>query len=241
MPFAVPGFVQVHMLKTGGTWLRNALHATWPTEGLATDGGQHGPAVDLLPEDRAGRLVIGTIRDPWSWYVSLWIHISASEQRHDFGGWGGGSTAFRDVLYGWTHPATVEVLPKSLLCIWGPHSDRDEQEEALRSSSLYSWAVRYFYTDRCGGWLVDRLLDTAQLHAATGRLLGREITEARLPRLNTRQQMSAPIKPDDSAILYDKEAMRWVLDADGQMVNSTFRWRPFEASEVAIWRPTPTS
>lgn len=62
--FVADRFVYVHMQKTGGTRIREML--TELTEGRGV-GRQHG-FFDAKPN----KLVFGSIRNPWAWYVSLW-------------------------------------------------------------------------------------------------------------------------------------------------------------------------
>ena len=62
--FVTDRFVYVHMQKTGGTRIREILAEL--TDGRAV-GRQHG-FLDAKPN----KLVFGSIRNPLSWYVSLW-------------------------------------------------------------------------------------------------------------------------------------------------------------------------
>lgn len=57
-------FVELH--KTGGThiggWLRRLV------------GGQHLGKHNRVPHDLRNRFIIGSVRSPWEWYVSLWAY-----------------------------------------------------------------------------------------------------------------------------------------------------------------------
>jgi len=87
----------VHMPKTGGTWVRRKLLRE-------TGRAEHHRAVDLP------RPSWGIVRGPSDWYESYWLHCMRANRRRDLKAWGGGSHEFRDVLYGWTHPAP-ELVP----------------------------------------------------------------------------------------------------------------------------------
>jgi hypothetical protein len=54
-----------------------------------------------------GREVWATVRDPESFYPSLWLLASLQHMRPSLQVWGQGSCEFHDVLYGWTHPREV--------------------------------------------------------------------------------------------------------------------------------------
>jgi hypothetical protein len=62
-----PNVAFVHMPKTAGTWISRLLIAHGVCPKLAHEN-PHPYGRDL---DLTGRLVIGCIRDPWSWYLSL--------------------------------------------------------------------------------------------------------------------------------------------------------------------------
>jgi hypothetical protein len=60
-----PDLAYMHMPKTGGTWIAQVLSRYGFGE-LRSEWHDHG--VDIDTEDR---LVLGSIRDPWAWYLSL--------------------------------------------------------------------------------------------------------------------------------------------------------------------------
>ena len=90
-----PPLIFGHVPKTGGTWLKTAVE-------LDKVHGMHG-----APRQVAYRLhshrVVTHIRDPWSWYGSMYLHLLAMGRESTLEWWGGGSSEFADVLYGWTH------------------------------------------------------------------------------------------------------------------------------------------
>ena len=64
--FIAKGLVYLELQKTGGTHIRRLL-------GRFTDGQPDGKH-NRLPENGIDRFVIGSVRNPWDWYVSLWAY-----------------------------------------------------------------------------------------------------------------------------------------------------------------------
>jgi hypothetical protein len=69
-------FVFVHMPKTGGTWLRDVLkkykHPLWHLKWR--------PGHDTSAEAPPGLPILGTVRNPWDWYVS-WYFFRCREYK----------------------------------------------------------------------------------------------------------------------------------------------------------------
>jgi len=216
MPNQTASLYHVHMPKTGGTSVHCAFnaHAGVPSR---VHGG-HDPAW-MHPSDLARRRVVGTVRDPWSWYCSLYEHAMNNNvgQRALLSEWGGGSQAFRDVVHGWTgHRQGPRKRPG---VIWETVGD----SQPAAHEGLWSYAVRYFYQSAPGSWLTDCLLDTAQLDAGL-RLLGVEPVE----RKNTRNHRGAGRfrMPDDERGRWDAEMLRWVERGDGTLSRELGYMRP---------------
>jgi len=195
------------MPKTAGTSVHCAFNRA--AGGPSRVGGGHDPA--SLHRDAIGqRLVLGTMRNPWQWYRSLFEHAMNNDasQRSHLAEWGGGSLEFRDVVYGWTgHRPGYRARPG---VIWEPVDDSMPEP----GEGLWSWALRYFYGSP---WLVDVLLDCAQLDAGL-RLLNVEPVEPK----NTREHRGAGrfvamTSRAAEAALWDAEMFSWVQQGDGAM------------------------
>lgn len=69
-------FVFVHMPKTGGTWLREVLkkykHPLWHLK--------ERPGHETSAEAPPGLPILGTVRNPWDWYVS-WYFFRCREYK----------------------------------------------------------------------------------------------------------------------------------------------------------------
>ena len=81
--------IQVHEPKTGGTWLSRATEAL---AGAARWKPQHLPVWMLGEDEIGGREIVGTVRDPWTKYISLYRHALASNlHRVSLASWFGSS------------------------------------------------------------------------------------------------------------------------------------------------------
>lgn len=69
--FANDDLIFIQLQKTGCTHIANLIHQRWPGA-FSTDGvrGKHQPLVEAT----GGKAVLGSIRNPYSWYVSLWAY-----------------------------------------------------------------------------------------------------------------------------------------------------------------------
>jgi len=177
-------------------------------------GGQHEPAVWMFAPDGecCGLWQVlhhyGTIRDPWSWYASIWRHatnnghdvdnpwIAAwSDRRHDFRSFLAGATGNAPVDYN----RLVEDRRQLLLTDVRPGAP-----PLSPATGLYSWAIGYMYqsweqSPRTAGeklpgedlvgatvptpraWLVDALLDANRIYGALAGIGIGDVTPASHP------------------------------------------------------------
>ena len=75
-------FVYIHMPKTGGTWMRQICRML-PTFFRETQ--KHEFLRSIAPAD-AGKPVYVHVRNPWDWYVSMYVHWNTNytERIHEF-------------------------------------------------------------------------------------------------------------------------------------------------------------
>ena len=64
--FVAPGLVYLELQKTGGTHLRRLFEQY--------TGGKTAGKHNRLPAGYSDNFIIGSIRNPWDWYVSLWAY-----------------------------------------------------------------------------------------------------------------------------------------------------------------------
>lgn len=254
----------VHLPKTGGAWITEQLRVYLGGSFVCRG---HTPASVALrerpdgmfdPESRP-KLTFGILRDPWSWYASWYHHaMSCGEAyREGLSVYGGGSLAFRDVLYGVTHadpdraPGTTGAPGTAA----GPgvffHGFDASLTDRLRGDlmGLMSWCVRNQYrqtragrVDRASmvprsGFLVDLFLDTATLRQGFAELCSRVGTEVgpdihdpdKVPAINTAQGRAgiSYTAPE----MYDAQMLDWVAVADADLID-TFRFAPFAPSTL---------
>jgi hypothetical protein len=196
----------VHTPKTGGTWVRTRLGQRYGRPEKVGRPHGHVRAVPLHMRDRS--LTFGCVRDPWTWYASLWGHAMTlgDEGRHMCALWGEGSTEFRHVLYGITHPGRLEKHPRPFLV--AQHEGGWPRDP---SAPVWSEALRYWYRHNPtegSGWAVDALISTHALPDALESLTGDQHDPA---PVNTAAHTRSPSTGLD---MYDDEMLGWVAEAD---------------------------
>lgn len=190
--------VQVHMPKTGGTKLRQELVRKCGGKDI---GGGHDPCW-RTPTEYEHLAQVGTLRDPWSWYASLYGYAHRQEPmaqsaRDALLAYGQGEMDFRSVLYGWTHlPEAKMPEAHGVVFSFGFGAEPEGQ-------GLYSASLNYFYDDTV------QLIDTAKL----GPVLVNKGPRSGYPSW------------------YDAEMLQWVYDADIDAI-AKYQWAPFSPSPV---------
>lgn len=245
--------LQVHKPKTAGVFLGAVFQ-----EALGSDViyGGHTPAWRLTAEDVGDRVMVGTVRNPWDEYRSFYLHAKGS--RDAFLAYGNGSTSFRDVLYGLTHPAEVSRHPFPVGVFWHPFltipawwslpagsrsnllQRYDEQLwQAVQRSGLgyWTWSTRFIYGARpvlCWTeerpWAVDLLLATDRVYEAVREVLGLHMDAESFPPRNTAEQ-----RGDQLEEAWDEEMVGWVAEADGRLIER-FGFEPGRPSPQAVYR-----
>lgn len=212
MPVRYGDWLALHLPKTGGTTVRAAL--------LRAGGEQWGGGHDLYSQwageiKGEGLRVCGSLRDPWTRYVALYQHARRNHLTGMLERWGGGSIAFRDVLYGWTHP-THGRISREAGTIWHP----GQPEKLLRAGTgLYTWEVERLYG---GQW--DALMATDRLDEALPELLGIEMRGIR----------NANPRPVEYRDEYDDDMVEWVARSEAGLIER-HGFAPWEPSPCAVW------
>ncbi len=187
MPVVTPDFVVGHMPKTGGTWAADYLRATTRSTFV---GRSHWP-LRLVPEHLwGGRRALGTMRDPWSWYGSWYLHaMSEPLARRRLLQIGVGSTAFKDVLEGLL--VRKDTLPRHFGAMWAFEEGGDWRGglQGVGARALELDGSLLYILGGHGRELV--LLDTQWLTTAMGELLGRDVDETAWPRKRVGSQARA--------------------------------------------------
>lgn len=182
----------VHMPKTGGTSVREALRdAGWlPTVVHHPDRvlRSHIPARDM-PD---GMALFATLRHPWAWYASWYDHLRRALPnercervlRH----YGRGSIEWEDVLEGLLHPEDLGEMPFRGDPLFNPAG-----EILVEDGGLYATHVRHYLQDAFGEWLVDTVVPTKRI----GDLLPLVVPSVQVPHRNGR---SSPMPAYDGRV-----------------------------------------
>lgn len=203
MPWDAAGHRLYRVPKTGSSWLVSALVDLL---GASSVGGAHTPR-SRHPE--GARVPVGTTRDPWSWYVSWWLHCSNLDAytRGQLEAIGGGSAAFRDVLWGATHGRLASKV--GVICNAGKRRD------VPTDVGLWTWLHRWVYG---GGPIL--LTDQAALAEGAREVFGGAPADWQRPPVNTAAQRGRPrvVLEGPAEALYDDEMRQWVADADAGLI-----------------------
>jgi len=209
-----------HMPKTGGTTVGRIMVRIPDVGGICVQGPKkHGPPSEIPVSALQNRMLFGTVRDPWSWYLSFYQHCLWG-MKDDLIKFGNGSNEFRDVLFGLTHPLDVEEMPDNFTVVWDVM--QDHYEGALNNYlgsglGLCSWTFRYVYGRPPRPAM---FLDSSRLKEGMALLLNRprEMIEA------IQSQNCASHRPQhhipDAAKLYDEEMLGWVAKADAPLIET---------------------
>lgn len=163
---------------------------------------------DIPADIQEGRLLFGTIRDPWSWYYSWYIQAKGVAWSKDrLAEYGQGDDSFRAVLYGATHPRDIPGVRERPGLFWGPRVIDDSFADG--TVGLYSWSAKKVYEDLSD---VQVLVDMAQMHEGLEELTDR--VELVAPPTNRGNYTWRPM----SEIYLDDDMVRWVADADKALI-----------------------
>lgn len=205
MPIATEDFLYVHMPKTGGIWVTKILLGMG---GIKVPGlKRHAPAGDLASSWTEGRLMFGTVRDPWSWYVSLWCHLRAGRDGQMLlRALGQGDQSFEAFLRGATDPAVWMNAPQRFTAPWW--------DWPAGGDGLWSETFRAIYGH--GQPIPEALIDQAQLTKGLGEMLSADLSS--IPRQNTADNwtQNKPLPPGEP---YTDELVQLVRDYDGHLAH----------------------
>lgn len=244
MPIVTPQGTFFHLPKAGGTWISQVLTEQFGGVSRGAGGG-HAPVCRFQWDEgwnsRGDKLhpTFGVVRDPWSWYASLYRFSLRGKRQGGLAYWGAAlekdwvkKTQFRALLYGMTHPWEVpEFEPGSLGIIFQPFEPQ-LAESQLRSGrqGFCSWLVSHmFATEATWGrpnpdWAVDFLFDQADLHAQLVRFFKRPIERTSKDASNRSGHIRTEFSSSDYQDWYDPEMRRWVEEADAWFIE----WAGYE-------------
>lgn len=210
----------VHQPKTGGSWVRQVVirHQGHKVSLVAS---AHGPSSDV-PEKYLDKLIFGTTRNPWDWYLSVYqFALSNDTLTERLRIMAGGTIEFRDFLYGATHPHIARVpFPPGVL--WDMGSS--PEDFSTSGVGLWSFSTRRMHVDR-----TEVLIPTQHLREGLPFLfpsLGRAVSQT--APANTREARPHTMLPGDPRQVYNDEMLGWIVAADGDLASRLGFQAPFE-------------
>lgn len=212
MPIVTNDKIYIHMPKTGGVWMSSYLMASHDGRPIGSHG--HLPASMLKDHEVEGRLLWGTIRDPWSWYLSWYSH-----QKPDLDNCGG-SSEFKDVLMGALRRDPGHY-PESSAVMWsisGTSADARNDTYIDGQGGLFTWAFFHAFGDQ-----VKTFVDINRMHEGVEVLFG-STPDPDQPT-NTRN-LDLPSSPEE---MYDDEMVEAVYQADSHLIEILGYEGPFSA------------
>lgn len=220
MPIVTDKYVYCHMPKTGGTWMTNYLQQEH--EGVRALSG-HSAASELDPAVYEGKTLFGTVRDPWSWYLSWYNHATRNK---------GARLAMKTYCDG-REPSFHEVLrnllerrnvPDYYNLIWRAPGQLARRDEWL----AYEGGLYSFWFDEIYGGLVWTFIDTSRLYEATEQLLGVVIDRRKYRPKNAARDVTPDNLNDIRA--YNSELIDLVEKYDGELAQK-LNFSPFQSSK----------
>jgi|TARA_R110000824_G_scaffold48399_2_gene136688 hypothetical protein len=215
-----------HMPKTGGMSVYKVLQACGNKPEWVGGVHRHGPVSQLPQSALAKRALFGTVRDPWSWYTSLYQHASSNPDGiANLKVMGNGDSSFKAVLRSLTDPQIIAEPPNpwGLVIAYGEAEYADWKASGL---GLCSWMFRYVYGSPNK---LDLFVDTAGLYEGLSEIMNVPLETIQ----GVNPQNCAAHRPkshiEEPAALYDDEMKEWVAKADQayiQMFEYEFFTRP---------------
>lgn len=224
-----------HMPKTGGMYVYKILQQM-PGYRRIIGPRRHGPISEIPRGAVQNRTLFGTVRDPWSWYLSVYqMANSGVDGEALWSHYGNGDPSFRAALYGMTHPLDVDGgLPRRFGGVYTvPEAEHEGATHNFLGSGLglCSWTFRYVYGRPARPSV---FIDTAQLTQGMADLLTRPVEEiSHIPKENcaTHRPHSAL---EDPASLYDEEMKKWVAEADAPLIEAFGFSEPYGNARNAV-------
>jgi len=214
MPILINNKIYIHMVKTGGVWMSSYLNDNHDGRWIGSH--PHSSSGDLRDHEVEDRLLWGTIRDPWSWYLSWYSH-----QKSDLDNCGG-SSEFKDVLME-TLRRDAGHCPESSVVMWSiPGANVSARNDTYidGQGGLFTWTFFHMFGDR-----VKTFVDIGRMHEGVEVLFGGMVTEDSSQPTNTRN-LELPSSPEE---MYDDEMIDAVYRADSHLIEVLGYEGPFSA------------
>lgn len=244
-----PGLLYLHLPRTGGTFVSNLLEKEGVgSRRLSAEIGGH-DGIRCIPETVSGNsLVFTTMRDPWSWYVSIDTHYRSKGRLDAFlHELFGKAVSFKEVLRALTHPtSSTKVRLERTARYPGARVPEPGLTGQLANAQvgLYTWmAMRMFCREPFESvqgigqmlapgqdipWDIGAVVDTAQLRDGLSMVLqawNPEVAMPVVPKIHAYEAQNESSRfrgvlqtGGPDPGLFDAEMQEWVLRADGWLM-----------------------
>jgi hypothetical protein len=226
-------FVYIHVSRSGGTFLNKLIHEQFPGARMIQ---YHGQLRDL-PEQYADLPVIGFVRNPWDWYVSMFfdyqrkkqfVHQVLSER---------GTLRFQETVSRFLRLGDNSAQSKRLLdqlvsaapAEINPRNPAPRQRPGLRSAQFaeypkgvgyYSWLFQLMFdTDNPERILIGRFENLRKEALRLFEEVGAPITKGVTTYLETAKPMNPSARPPSYTRGYSPELRQLVADRDSYVID----------------------
>ena len=226
-------FVYIHVSRTGGTFLNKLILEHVPGARMLQ---YHGQLRDL-PEFFSHLPVIGFVRNPWDWYVSMFCDYRRKQQYVYEIVSEGGDVDFEETVARFVRLGDNSVLSKDLLCklvdaapkVINAQTPRRLSNPGLRSEQFAVFPENFGYYS----WLTRLMFESIKTHRVhIGRfenireealrlltLTGTPITEGITVYLKQAEAMNTSSRPIDFIGAYPPELELLVADNEKYLVD----------------------
>ncbi|MHC4929404.1 MAG: hypothetical protein ACYTFU_06965 [Planctomycetota bacterium] len=205
------------MNKTGGVWMSDHLRAHHDGRAIGSHG--HLPAHLLDSDEAEGKMLWGTIRDPWSWYLSWYSHQKPDLDKC------GGSSEFKDVLME-TLRRDPEHYPENSAVMWsisGASADARNDTYIDGQGGLFTWTFFYMFGDQ-----VKTFVDINRMHEGVEALFGSSPDSDQPTNI---RNLDLPSSPEE---MYDDEMIEAVYRADSHLIETLGYEGPFSVLKEPV-------
>lgn len=230
-----------HMPRTGAGSVHKVLQTCGNKPEQVKGLKRHGPVEQIPQSALAKRALFGTVRDPWSWYLSLSLDANANPSGIEaLKAMVGKDLTFKAILRSLTKPQIIPEAPKTWELTLG-YGEAEYADWMASGLGFCSWMFKHTYGKPNK---LDLFVDTAGLYEGLSEIMNvpLEAIQQVSPQNCAKHQPESFVANPET--LYDEEMKEWVARADAdyiEMFGYEFFTRPdwtvLAKSEVNLAAP----